>query len=45
MHWWAIREVEAHGHPHMLMEADLVHYPAQVASAVPKRGAPCDDAA
>jgi putative N-acetyltransferase (TIGR04045 family) len=31
LHWWAIGEVQAHGHPHMLMEADLVHYPAKQA--------------
>jgi putative N-acetyltransferase (TIGR04045 family) len=28
MHWWALGDVQAHGQPHMLMEADLLHYPA-----------------
>jgi putative N-acetyltransferase (TIGR04045 family) len=46
MHWWAIREMEAHGHPHMLMEADLSHYPAALASSAVGNGrAPHDDAA
>ena len=38
MHWWAIGEVQAHGHPHMLMEADLAHYPADGEEAAPDSG-------
>ncbi|HEY3595695.1 MAG TPA: hypothetical protein VGL13_17535, partial [Polyangiaceae bacterium] len=27
LHWWARADIEAHGRPHVLMEADLRHYP------------------
>jgi len=33
LHWHSLREVELHGRPHQLMQADLAHYPPHGLSA------------
>jgi putative N-acetyltransferase (TIGR04045 family) len=46
LHWAVRANLEAHGRPHMLMEADLGYYPAAAAgSALAAKGAACHDAA
>jgi putative N-acetyltransferase (TIGR04045 family) len=40
LHWRTIDQIVAHARPHVLMEADLAHYPPAFG-----KGATCDDAA
>jgi putative N-acetyltransferase (TIGR04045 family) len=46
LHWRVVATIEVHGRPHMLMQADLAHYPPSVDADVALRPAgSCHDAA
>lgn len=46
LHWRVVASIEAHGLPHVRMQADLAHYPPAVDADVALRSpGPCHDAA